>query len=417
MIKFKKLAGIGIGIACATVLLTGCGSKEDKNTIVFWNPLTGDDGAFMDNMVKEYNATDPEYKVKSVVTSDMYTKIYTVMNSGKDVPDLTLIHADRVPGFVNSDMLEPLTTILDEKKDINADNYLEQAWDAGVIDNTQYAIPLDIHSSAMYYNVDLLEEYGAADFVDDNVVTFDEMMSLAGKMKDGDYVVNNALISWCILAQIVNLGGDIQENGQPTVNTAEMKQAMESLKGLADVGLMTPNGEDGYLMFQSGNVLFSTDGTWTSTAHDGVDDLNYDVTNIYAYNADKYTNRASSHMFAMLNNENRTDEKEAGIADFLEYIRENSIEWAKAGQIVASKDVVESPEFKEYKQSFFTSTPEETASLHIFTYEFYPYVQEAIDVYCLDIVYGEMDLDEGLETMQKFVEDKIAENESGTGQE
>lgn len=114
----------------------------------------------------------------------------------------------------------------------------------------------------------------------------------------------------------------------------------------------------------------------------------------------------------MLKSESRTDEKEKGIADFLEYVRENSIEWAKAGQIVASKEVVDSPEFKDYKQSFFTSNQKEIDSLHIFTYEYYPYVQEAIDTYGLDIIYGEMDLSEGLSTMQKFVEDKIAEGDT-----
>lgn len=416
--KAKKMIGASLLALGAVFMLAGCGSKKDAKTITFWNPLTGDDGAYMDNMVKEYNKTDPEYPVKAVVTSDMYTKIYTVMNSKKDVPDLTLIHADRVPGFVQSDMLEPMDDVIKDKTEINADNYLPQAWSAGTVDGKQYTVPLDIHSSAMYYNIDLMKEYGVESFLDDNVVTFDEMMSLQGKMKDGDYVVNNALLSWCILAQIVNLGGDISDaDGNPTVNTPEMKEALEALKEVADAGLMTPNGEDGYLMFQSGNVLFSTDGTWTSTAHDAVEGLNYGVTNIYAFSPDKFTNRGSSHMFSMLKNEERTDEKEAGIADFIEYIRENSMEWAKAGQIVASKEVIESDEFKNYKQSFFTSSPKEEESLHIFTYIHYPYVEEAINTYCLDIVYGDMDLDEGLQTMQKFVEDKIAEGNTGSSAE
>lgn len=416
--KAKKMIGASLLALGAVFMLAGCGSKKDAKTITFWNPLTGDDGAYMDNMVKEYNKTEPEYPVKAVVTSDMYTKIYTVMNSKKDVPDLTLIHADRVPGFVQSDMLEPMDDVIKDKTEINADNYLPQAWSAGTVDGKQYTVPLDIHSSAMYYNIDLMKEYGVESFLDDNVVTFDEMMSLQGKMKDGDYVVNNALLSWCILAQIVNLGGDISDaDGNPTVNTPEMKEALEALKEVADAGLMTPNGEDGYLMFQSGNVLFSTDGTWTSTAHDAVEGLNYGVTNIYAFSPDKFTNRGSSHMFSMLKNEERTDEKEAGIADFIEYIRENSMEWAKAGQIVASKEVIESDEFKNYKQSFFTSSPKEEESLHIFTYIHYPYVEEAINTYCLDIVYGDMDLDEGLQTMQKFVEDKIAEGNTGSSAE
>src|SRR5699024_402808 len=237
------------------------------------------------------------------------------------------------------------------------------------------------------------------------------MMSLAGKMEDGDFVVNNALLSWCILAQIVNLGGDIENNGQPTLDTPEMKKAFESLKEVADAGLMTPNGEDGYLMFQSDNVLFSSDLTWTSTAHDAVEGLDYGVTNVYAYSPDKFTNRGSSHMFSLLRKDSRSDEKEQGIADFLEWMRQNSLEWAKAGQIVASQEVVDSPEFKDYKQSFFTSSPEEVDSLHVFTYEYYPYVEEAINTYCFDIVYGDMEIDEGLKTMQKFVEDKIEEND------
>lgn len=232
--KLRKIVGLSTVALFASLTLAGCGEKEDPNTIVFWNPLTGDDGAYMDNMVKEYNATEPEYPVKSVITSDMYTKIYTVMSSKKDVPDLTLIHADRVPGFVKSDMLEPIEEVISAKPEINADNYLPQAWSAGIVDGTQYTVPLDIHSSAMYYNIDLLEKYDAMSMLDDDVVTFDEMLSLKGKLDEGDFVVNNALLSWTILAQIINLGGDIQSNGEPTVNTPEMKQALSSLKEVAD---------------------------------------------------------------------------------------------------------------------------------------------------------------------------------------
>lgn len=115
----------------------------------------------------------------------------------------------------------------------------------------------------------------------------------------------------------------------------------------------------------------------------------------------------------MLKNEKRTDEKEQAIGQFLEFIREHSIEWAKAGQIVASKQVIESPDYDSYIQSFFTSNDKEIESLYIYTYEYYPYVAEAVDTYAGDIVRGNVDIDETLVTMQKFVEDKIAEGNSG----
>lgn len=397
-----------------SMMLTACGGGEDKKTITFWTPLTGDDGANMDQIVKEFNATNPEIKVKHVITSDMYTKVSTVLNSGKGVPDLAIIHADRVPGFVKQGALEPITTAISGFPEIKEANYLPQAWGTGNIDGTQYTVPLDIHSNAMYYNKDLLKKYNVESFLDDNVVTIDEMLSLQGKLDEGDYVVNDALLGWVMLAQIQNLGGNIEADGKPTVDTPELKKAYEEVKKIADAGLMTPFGEDGYLMFQSGNVLFSTDGTWTSNAHAAVEGLNFGVTNIYSVTPDKFTNRASSHLFAMLTNEKRTDEKEAGIGAFLDFIRQNSIEWAKAGQIVASKQVIESPEYQQYMQSFYTSNEEETKSLYIYTYEYYPYVAEAIDTYSADIVRGNVDLDETLKTMQKFVEDKIAESSKAT---
>ncbi|KHL92246.1 ABC transporter substrate-binding protein [Paenibacillus sp. IHB B 3415] len=407
-------SALALVLSLSTVL-AGCGN-DDKNTITFWTPLTGDDGAYMDQLVKDYNATNPEMKVKHVITADMYTKISTVLNSGKGVPDLAIIHADRVPGYVKQGQLEPMTAVTTAQPEIKQENYLPQAWSTGTIEGTQYTVPLDIHSNVMYYNKDLLAKYGAESFLDDNVVTIDEMLSLQGKLNEGDYVVNDALLGWVILAQIQNLGGDIQENGKPAVNTPVMKQAFEEVKKINDAGLMTPFGEDGYLMFQSGNVLFSTDGTWSSTAHAGVEGLNFGVTNVYSPTPDKFTNRSSSHLFTMLKNKDRSAEKVAGIGSFLEFIRTNSMEWAKAGQTVASKQVIESPEYQDYIQSFFTSSEKEIESLYIYTYEYYPYIAEAVDTYCGDIVRGNVGIDETLQTMQKFVEDKIAEGTSGAAQ-
>jgi multiple sugar transport system substrate-binding protein len=411
----KKLIIIGALVAVVAVALIGFNryqaAEKEKYTINFWSPLTGDDGAYMDQIVNEFNEqSGSDYTINHVITSDMYTKLSTVVSSKSGIPDLTLMHSYKVEEFVNSDIIDPVDRLVSYQPELEESNYLDTAWNAGKIGDTQYTIPLDIHASAMYYNQDLLEKYNVTSWLDDNIVTFDEMMSLAGQMEEGDYVVNNALLSWVILAQIRNLGGAISDDaGNPTVNTPEMKEALEKIKALTDAGLMTPYGEDGYLMFQGGNVLLSTDGTWTSTAHDAVEGLNWGVTNIYSTSDDIATNRAASHMFGMLKSESRTEEKEEVIAQFLEFVRTNSIEWAKAGQIVASKDILESDDYQQYPQSFFTSTPEEEETLYIFDYVYFSYVLEALDVYSTDIAYGELDMDEGLATMQQYVEDKIAE--------
>ncbi|MBM7540931.1 extracellular solute-binding protein [Amphibacillus cookii] len=398
-------------VAVTTLLLTGCGGNE--NVIEFWTPLTGEDGAYMDQLVEDYNDTDPEHPVNHVITSDLYTQIYTVLQSGSGIPDLTLIHADRVPSFVNNDLLVPMDAIISQQPELNEDNYLPEAWTAGIIDDVQYTIPLDIHGSAMYYNIDLLEQYDVMDWLDDDVVTFDEMLELEGQLEEGHYVVNDALLGWVALAQLQNVGGDIEgADGEPTVDTDEMREVIRYLREINEAGLMTPYGEDGYLMFQSGNVLFSTDGTWSRLAHEQVESLNFGVTNTYSHSAEVFHNRSSAHLFSMLRSEERTPEKEEGIGEFLEYIREHSIEWAEAGQIVASREVVEDPEYDQFMQSFYTQDERHEDSLYIYTYEHYPYVAEAIDNYIADIVHGEMDVDEGLHEMQRFVNDRVAEGDA-----
>jgi len=406
--NYKKF--LSAAALASITLLAGCGNA---NTITFWNPLTGDDGAFMDALVADYNETDPEFPVESVITADMYTKIYTVMNSGKDVPDMAIIHADRVPQFADLDMLESVEGLMATNTDLNSENYLEVAWDAGEYEGTQYTVPLDIHGNAMYYNIDLLDKYAVNGFLDDDVLTIDEILSLKGKLDEGQYAINNSLIEWVTLANVVNVGGNISdEEGNPTINTEAMKTVVEELKSVVDAGLMTPYGEDGYAMFQAGDVLFSTDGTWTSTAHSSVEGLNFGVTNIYSVTEDKFTNRSSAHLFALLENEDRTDEKEQGIADFLSWMRENSVDWAGAGQIVASKEVFESEEYQQYPQSFFTSSDAEKEASYIFEYKYYSYVETALGTVLSDMIYGNITIDEGLEQAQKEVEDLIAENAS-----
>jgi len=401
-------------LGAATLLLgvlSGCGNK---NKITMWTPLTGEDGGIMDQMVEEYNDTDPEFPVEHVVSPDLYTQIYTVMSTGEGTPDLSIIHADRVAGFERQGMLEPLDDIMTTHSDLNQDNYIEQAWEVGNVNGDQYAIPLDIHSNVLYYNKDLLEKYDATSFLDDDVLTIDEIMSLSGKLDEGDYAINNSLISWVLLGLVVDLGGDISdEEGNPTINTPEMEEAMQALVDIQEEGLMTPNGEDGYAMFQGNQVLFSSDGTWSSLAFDQVEDLNYGVTNIYSFDPDNFHNRSSAHVFAMLDNDERTDEKEQGIADFLTWVRENSITWAEAGQIPASREVFESPEFDDHQQSFFTSSQEELDSLHIFMYEHYGYVEAAINTVINDVLYGEMSVEDGLQAAQSEVEDLIAEGYAG----
>ncbi|GIN71448.1 ABC transporter substrate-binding protein [Bacillus sp. J14TS2] len=391
------------------ILLAGC--SFGKKEIILWNPFTGADGEYFSKMVEEYNAIDGhDYKIKNIVVPDMYTKIYTVTNSGKDkdVPDLAVIHAERIPLFVVQNLLDPMDNILKDQSNINESAYLPQTWEAGNIDGKRYSVPLDIHSSVLYYNKDLLDKY-APEALDDEVITIDEINAIADKAKeDGKITYPMNVETWLSLSLTVQNGGNIHDGDTPTINTPEMKKSLETLRGFVESGASQEDGDDVSQLFQSGESVFLQDGTWYAGGLKDIEDLNWGVTNTPAYSPDKIVNWSSSHQFATLKKD-RKEEVEQGIGDFLEFVREKSMLWAESGQNAASTEVYESDEYEKMPQSFLMKDDKQKESMVIFDFANYGNTSEAIGSVARDIIYGRMDIDEGLEQAQKTVDDKLKE--------
>lgn len=408
-ITVKKISLI-LFVVVFSALLVGCGSKKE---VILWNPFTGADGKYFTEMVDKYNKEmDPEYKIKSQTIPDMYTKIYTVTNSGKDkdVPDLTVIHAERIPLFVSQKLLDPLDDILSEQSNINADAYLSQAWQAGDVDGKRYAVPLDIHSSVLYYNKDLLNKY-APNALDDNVITIDEIKDIASKAKqDGKVTYPINVETWTAMSFTVQNGGAINDGDTPTINTPEMKKSLETLKELVSIGATQEDGDDSSQLFQSGESVFLQDGTWYAGGLKEIEDLNWGVTNTPAYSPNKIVNWSSSHQFATLKKE-RSEEVEKEIGNFLEFIRENSLLWADSGQNAASSVVFESDDYSGMPQSFLMENDKQQQSMVIFDFKNNGNTLEALGSVVRDIVFGRVDIDEGLELAQKTVDDKLKEGQ------
>lgn len=400
-------------------VLSGCSSSSSgseassKNEIVYWNPFTGPDGENMKQIVEEYNKTNPKYKVKnvSIEADDMYKKIPTVVNSGKGIPDLTIVHAERIKQFVDNDLLSTYDDILADYPEIKAENYVPAGWNIGEIDESRYSVPLDVHSFVMYYNKDLLEKY-APNALDDNVITFDEIRE-AGEKSQKDKITGIG-ITWTrpIFLSIYNqLGGDITSDGEaPTLDTPEAKEALQLLKGLVDDKIANKDGEDPGQLFKSGKAIFYPEGIWMQNSLNEAKKLNWSLTSFPQISPDKIVNWTSSHQFVMFNDENRSEEKTKGMMDFLDFVRENSLPWAKAGQNPAALATLENPEFKELPQAFLIEDLELQKSLKIFDYKYNGFVAEEVDKLVGDAIYGKLDIDKGLKAAQKAVEDKISTN-------
>ncbi|MER2059900.1 MAG: extracellular solute-binding protein [Niallia sp.] len=412
--KYVGVIGLSIGI------LAGCGdsgaSGSAKNEITFWNPFTGPDGKNMQAMVNEYNKTNPEYKIKNVSLKegDMYTKIPTIVNSKKNIPDLTIVHAERIKQFKDNDMLTSYNDLLTDFPEINGDNYVDEAWKIGELDSERYSVPLDIHTFGMYYNKDLVDKY-LPTALDDNIVTFDEIKQV-GEQAQKDKI--RALgVTWLkpnFLSLYAQNGGELTEDGiQPTLVNQAAKDTFNLWRDYVKAGYTTKDGEDPTQMFLTGKVVFLPEGIWMQNQVKE-SKVNWGLTNAPQLSDDlsKAVNWSSSHQFIMLKDDSRSEEKAKGVVEFLDWVRDNSMEWAKSGQNPATLSLLDNEEYKAMPQSFLLATPEQQATLKIFDYKYNGYVSELLDSKAGDVVFSKVETDKALEDMEKEISAKVAKDNS-----
>lgn len=164
--------------------------------IEYWSVFTGADGATMQAMVDAFNASQDEVKVNHtpMTADDLYQKVPMAVQTGSGVPDVTIVHIERIPMFVKQEMIYPLDFLLENG--IKKENYIPSAWDRTDIDGHHYGVPLDVHSYVTYFNKDLFEKYDLNEFVEDGYLTFDEIRALGDKARAGGFEGTIFTLGW-----------------------------------------------------------------------------------------------------------------------------------------------------------------------------------------------------------------------------
>lgn len=413
--KLKKL--LSLSVASLALVACGNGEESDPNEITFWNPFVGPDRENMNTMIEEYNATDPEFTIKniSMEEGDMYTRIPTVVNSGSGIPDLNIIHAERIVQYKDADMLITLDEYMDDFPELNENNYIPEAWNIGEIDEERYSLPLDIHTYGMYYNPELVEKYGP-EILDDDIVTFDEIREVSEKaVADGITGLGITWVKPIYMALLAQYGGQLSENGiDPTLDTQESIDALQLYVDLYNDGLTNEEGTDPMQMLLNGELVFYPEGIWMqNTMRDA--DFEYGLTNFpqLSDNLEDTVNWSSSHQFVMFNNDDRSEEKTRGAIEFIDWLRDNSMEWAEAGQIPATLSLLDDEEYLEFPHAFFAATPEQADTLQIFDYKYNGYVSDYLNDNVLDVIFGRLSAEDAANEMQSEVLDKIEQDSTG----
>lgn len=360
MKKLAKVLGLMLTGVLSLTCLFGCqdGSGEENpngfTVIRFWNGFTGTDGETMDKIVERFNTEYAEEKIMVVADKipwdTLFTKLTTTSSNLKSAPHIVAMSASRIAGMNERNIFLPMDGI-EEFLDVTAEEYIPAAWNGGVLDGVRYGFPIDVHPTAMYYNKDLISE-------DELPETWEEFYQVCkDKTKDGvyGYAVPSmySITKDVFLNMLYSAGGSMfDENYNPTFNSAT---AVEKLQYLSDLiygsSPVSPEnvGSGGdFTLFTQGKSVFYFDGPWMINTFGLLDnpDSNIGVAPCPESVGEGQTNFAGSHQFTLMKNTVTTDTIKEACYTFMRYVNENSIEWAKAGQVPALKSIHETEEYK-----------------------------------------------------------------------
>ncbi|MGL4982516.1 MAG: ABC transporter substrate-binding protein [Treponemataceae bacterium] len=190
-------------------------------------------GQFYQEIAARWNEENPDRPIKLKISvlpyGDMHTKLQSALLAGKGAPDFCDIEIGQFPNFLKGmPQLEPLNAVVSDY-----DNIVQSRLDLYSKDGEVYGLPTHVGATVIYYNTELLEKAGI-DYT--KIITWDDYKQAGTKLFDQtDVYLGTADTSaaWVVPLLLAELGGDLtDENGYPTVDTPQMKEALSMLRDL-----------------------------------------------------------------------------------------------------------------------------------------------------------------------------------------
>lgn len=320
-------------------------------TLQYWNGFTGGDGPVMGDLVDQFNSEHDNINVRQNTQewAQFYSAVPSAVNSGNG-PDVAVMHIDQLATMGARNVILPLDQLA-ESLGLQAENFPEPVWQAGIYNDQRFGIPLDIHPLAFYYNKDLMEEAGLDP--DNPPMDRESYMAALEAFKENDiqgmwispYYFTGGL-SWMALTW-QNGGQLFSEDGmEATFNQEPGVDALTWMRSLVEDGYSPENVDQDadHVAFTQGKNAFHWNGIWQAQNYAEVDGLNYGVAPLPQIGSQRAA-WAGSHNFVITQQADEDQQQAAAV--FIKYIIDHSVEWAKAGQVPASAEVRESTEFQE----------------------------------------------------------------------
>lgn len=425
--RLLLLAVIG-GLALGLVFLANCReAKSEAGTITlrFWNGFTGPDGRAMLTLVRKFNAENPDVKVimQRMDWSTYYNKLF-VAGLGGRAPDVFVIHTDALNRFQSANFLRPLDDLLNGDDGIEIEDFDANILSSTFYDGSHYGIPLDVHVLGMFYNRQLFREAGIVGPDGEPLppTNREEFIAALEKLKNAGPSASEERVwpfvyTWYrtnVYTLMRQFGGEIfdEEVTRTVINSPENVAALEFAVSLIDRNLApAPEAFDSWIGFRQGRVGIAFEGIYMLPDLAKQPDLDWAAAPLPLLGDTPAAWGASHNLCLRADLDDR--EVEASWR-FIQFLSDNSLDWAEGGQIPVRKSLRETERFqKMHAQREFARQMENVVSTPAVPFVF-EYISE-FDLAAERALRGNMTPQQALDTAAANIE-KIIRRYRGAGE-
>jgi multiple sugar transport system substrate-binding protein len=310
-----------------------------------------------------WNEEHPDVQVETIVAEWPGTTQLNAAIAAGTPPDIAVLHGRRIPIYASRGALTPLTAGL-EAAGFDLTDFTEGAADYGLYNGEFYGVPFDLAATIWHINLDVWEEAGLLN--DDGSPMLptnpEQFMSMAEQVHDITgkpfaEMAGQAATVRPLTAFIYQLGGSLSDaDGNPTINTPEALEALNYLLQLQESGVVTTPYSDldaatALENFSQGESAGLIEGTWNINLFDSqIADGEVALQNYYVANFPQLFGEggtfAGSHNWLVPLGQNPDSQRVAAAIEYIKFLSDNSVVWARVGHGMTRTSVINSEEFQ-----------------------------------------------------------------------
>ncbi len=308
-----------------------------------WSPLTGPDGDEMTGLANQFSQDNPQgIRVQHVAQPQYLEKLNTAAAGGA-LPDMTVIRTYDMPEMAVRNVLKPMS---DEALSIigagSGEEFPPEAWQAGEFRGQRYMIPLDVHPLVLYYNRDMFQQAGITMPTDRPMTReeFDAAVQALNKNGVAGVAIGTGFGGATLFQTLVRQNGGTlvnEEGTEATYNSEEGVQALTYLRDLkqANTPQVSGTGDPEVKVFQQQRAAMVMHGPWHLSDMQKLPFVGYAQLPQFG---PEFSVWGNSHQLTLA-----TDDpaKQAAAACWIGWLSQNSVQWAKAGQVPARQSARE----------------------------------------------------------------------------